>query len=94
MEATSWSPSASTLVFLGDLVAGATGVGGAEAVGRAAPAPFNAAPWAFVFVRFGGEPSVPSATARREPFRAGRAAGTMSAGRSARVRGATIARKV
>ena len=39
-------------------------------------------------------PSVPSAAARREPFRAGRAAGTISAGRSARVRGATMVREV
>jgi hypothetical protein len=56
-------------------------------------APFSFAPFAFVRGRFGGEPSVESAAARREPFRAGRAAGTMSAGRSARVRGATMVRK-
>ena len=35
-----------------------------------------------------------STAARREPFRAGRAAGTISAGRSARVRGATMVREV
>jgi hypothetical protein len=43
----------------------------------------------------GGERSiVASAATRRGPFRAGRAAGTISAGRSARVRGATMVRKV
>jgi hypothetical protein len=42
----------------------------------------------------GGEPLDSSGAARRVPFRAGRAAGTISAGRSARVRGATMLRKV
>ena len=42
----------------------------------------------------GGEPSVPSGAVRRETFRAGGAAGMLSAGRSARVRGATIVLKV
>jgi hypothetical protein len=41
-----------------------------------------------------GEPSEPAGAARREAFRAGRAAGTVSAGRSARVRGATIVLEV
>jgi hypothetical protein len=64
-----------------------------------APAPFSSAPFAFATFgfdrgRFGGEPSEPSGAARREPFRAGRAAGTVSAGRSARVREATMVRKV
>ena len=43
----------------------------------------------------GGERSTAaSAATRREAFRAGRAAGTISAGRSARVRGATMVREV
>ena len=54
------------------------------------PAPFRLAD-----VVAGGERStVASAATRREPFRAGRAAGTISAGRSARVRGATMVREV
>ena len=63
-------------------------------------APFNAAstlaaaPLALVRDRVGGEPSDPAGAARREAFRAGRAAGTVSAGRSARVRGATIVHEV
>ena len=57
-------------------------------------APFISAPFAFARARFGEEPSVESAAARRDAFRAGRAAGTLSAGRSARVRGATMVRKV
>jgi hypothetical protein len=80
------SPRTSRLDFLGAFAGVAFGAAGAAA----APAPFSAAPLAFEWVRFGGEPSAPSAAARREPFRAGRAAGTMSAGRSARVRGATM----
>ncbi len=45
--------------------------------------------------RAGGDRStVTSAATRREPFRAGGAAGTISAGRSARVRGATMVREV
>jgi len=67
---------------------------GEAVVAWAASTPFVEAPLAFERVRFGGEPSVPLAAGRREPFRAGRAAGTMSAGRSARVRGATMIGKV
>jgi hypothetical protein len=57
-------------------------------------APVFAAPFAFARAGVTGEPSVPSGAARREAFRAGRAAGGISAGRSARVRGATIRREV
>jgi hypothetical protein len=65
------------------------------------PAPFmcagSAVPFPFARPRLGGEPSAPSLASggtRRVPVRAGRAAGTISAGRSARVRGATIVREV
>jgi hypothetical protein len=52
-------------------------------------------PFAFALARAGGDRSgVGSGAAFRDPFRAGRAAGTMSAGRSARVRGATMVREV
>ncbi len=51
-------------------------------------------PFALARGCFGGEPSVPSGAARRDPFRAERAAGSVWAGSSARVRGATIVREV
>ena len=85
------TPSDFGLVGAGFVAAGFVAAG---LVAAALPAPFSSAPFAFERVRFGGEPSELSAAARRPPFRAGRAAGTISAGRSARVREATIVRKV
>jgi hypothetical protein len=61
-------------------------------------APFGAVPFAPFrlggFLASGERSTAASAATRREAFRAGRAAGTISAGRSARVRGATMVREV
>jgi hypothetical protein len=95
--ATSCSPRLAIENFFGVLETGAVVVAGvvpAVADPFPATAPFDAPPLAFARVRFGGEPSVASAAARREPFRAVRAAGVVWAGSSARVRGATIVEKV